>query len=205
VVAGRQKKGRGRLRRVWLSAEGGLYFTMVLRPDIPVALSPRINFLASLVLAETIRRRYGIDARVKWPNDILVAGKKLCGMLAEMEAEGDMTTFVNIGIGINVNHLPRPKEQPAVSLRQLLGRTVSRTALLKDFLQAFDRRFSVDALTHAVAEWKTYTMTLGQPVRIVTTRETTKGIAEDIDETGALLLRLADGSKKTIICGDCFQ
>ena len=205
VVAGRQKKGRGRLKRVWLSARGGLYFTMVLRPDIPVALSPRISFLASLVLADTLHRRYAIDARVKWPNDILVNGKKLCGMLAEMEAEADMVTFVNIGIGINVNHLPRPKEQPATSLKRLLKKDVSRTALLADFLKSFNDRFSGEALVNVIAEWKRYTMTLNQPVRIVTTRETTEGIAEDVDETGALLLRLADGSQKKIICGDCFQ
>jgi BirA family biotin operon repressor/biotin-[acetyl-CoA-carboxylase] ligase len=99
VVAGSQKEGRGRLKRAWLSSEGGLYFTMVLRPEIPIALAPRLNFLASLVLAQTLQQLFKIEAKVKWPNDILVKGKKLSGMLSEMEAEADLVTFVNIGIG----------------------------------------------------------------------------------------------------------
>jgi len=205
VVAGRQKAGRGRLRRVWLSPAGGLYFTMVLRPEIPTELTARVNFFASMILARVLRGSYGIDAKLKWPNDILVNGDKLCGMLSEMEAEAGMATFVNIGIGINVNNDPRPKEQGATSLKKLLGRRVFRADVLTDFLDAFESRFDLHALDNVVAEWKRYTMTIGQQVRIVTTRETTAGFAEDVDENGALLLKLANGTRKRVICGDCFQ
>lgn len=205
VIAGRQKKGRGRLRRVWLSSTGGLYFTLVLRPEIPTELTTRVNFFASLVLVQTLRRMYRIEAMVKWPNDILVDGKKLVGMLAEMEAEAEMATFVNIGIGINVNNRPKPKEQKAISLKKLLKRNVSRAELLLEFLCDFEKRFCRDAVEHVIGEWKKYTMTIGQPVRIVTTRETTEGLAVDVDHSGALLLKLADGSIKRIISGDCFQ
>ena len=106
VVAGRQTRGRGRLKRQWLSDDGGLYFTMVLRPDIPVLMSSRVNFLASLTLACVLRELFQIDAAVKWPNDILVDGHKISGMLSELEAETDRVLFINIGMGINVNNDP---------------------------------------------------------------------------------------------------
>ena len=106
VVAGRQTQGRGRLRRVWSSEEGGLYFTVVLRPRIPVRWSSRVNFLASLTLASILRQGYGVDAGLKWPNDILVGGRKLCGLLSEMESEGEQVNFINVGIGLNVNNDP---------------------------------------------------------------------------------------------------
>jgi BirA family biotin operon repressor/biotin-[acetyl-CoA-carboxylase] ligase len=84
VIAGRQTQGRGRLRRRWASEEGGLYFTVVLRPRIPVLWSARVNFLSALVLAAVLRENYGVDAGLKWPNDILVRGRKLSGLLSEM-------------------------------------------------------------------------------------------------------------------------
>ena len=115
VIAGRQTKGRGRLKRQWLSDDGGIYFTLVLRPDIPVPLSSRVNFLASLTLARVLRELFQIDAAVKWPNDILVDGRKISGMLSELEAEIDRVLFINIGMGINVNNDPSRVEPGASS------------------------------------------------------------------------------------------
>lgn len=205
VIAGRQQKGRGRLKRTWFSAEGGLYFTMVLRPEIPIALAPRLNFLASLVLARTLRNLYGIDAGVKWPNDILVQGKKLSGMLSEMEAEADLVSFVNIGIGVNVNNDPTDKEPAAISLKKLQKKAFSRKELLIRFLNEFENRLDTVSHDKVISEWKRYTMTLNQPVRIVTTRDSTEGIAVDVDENGALILKLTNGSLKKIVSGDCYQ
>ena len=110
VIAGRQTKGRGRLERRWLSDDGGLYFTMVLRPVIPVQLSFKVNFLASLTLARVIRKMLQVDARVKWPNDILVGDRKVSGMLSELEADGDRRFFICVGMGINVNNDPSRAE-----------------------------------------------------------------------------------------------
>ncbi|MDF1593238.1 MAG: biotin--[acetyl-CoA-carboxylase] ligase [Desulfobacterales bacterium] len=204
VIAGRQQQGRGRLKRVWLSADGGLYFTMVLRPGVPTALAPRINFLASLVLAQTLRRLYSIDAKVKWPNDILVDGKKISGMLSEMEADSDTATFINIGIGVNVNNDPSNREPGAISLKKIHGKAFSRKALLTDFLDVFETRLESLSLDAVIPEWKRHTLTLGRSVKIVTTRETVEGVAEDVDDNGALLLRLPDGSLKKIVSGDCY-
>lgn len=205
VMAGRQNKGRGRLKRVWFSDEGGLYFTTVLRPQIPPAISHKVNFSASLVLARTLRKMYGIDARVKWPNDILVDGKKVSGMLSEMEAEADMVTFINVGLGINVNNDPTRDEPKASSLKNILGRKISRKNFLSEFLDEFEKQIDNVDFDNVIPEWKKYTITLNQHVRIVTNHDVSEGLAADVDENGALVLELSDGSTKRIIYGDCFH
>jgi BirA family biotin operon repressor/biotin-[acetyl-CoA-carboxylase] ligase len=204
VIAGRQTRGRGRLKRRWLSDDGGLYFTLVMRPQIPVQLSFRMNFLASLTLVRVIRQMFQIDAMVKWPNDILVAERKISGMLSELEAEADRVFFINIGMGINVNNDPSDAEPGATSLKKIAGRELSKKDLLARFLEAFGHRTRSADLDNVVTEWKKYAVTLGRQVRIVTQREETEGTAVDVDENGALVLELANGDRKKIIYGDCF-
>jgi BirA family transcriptional regulator, biotin operon repressor / biotin---[acetyl-CoA-carboxylase] ligase len=204
VVAGRQARGRGRLRRFWSSKEGGLYFTVVLRPRIPVLWSSRVNFLASFTLASILRQGYGVAAGLKWPNDILVDGRKLCGLLSEMESEGEQVSFINIGIGLNVNNDLPKVQPPAVSLKALLGRELPRRELLSRFLDALEQGIAAEPWDRVIHEWKTCSVTLNRPVRIVTTKEETRGVAVDVDENGALLLRQDDGTIATILYGDCF-
>ncbi len=205
VIAGRQTKGRGRLKRTWLSSEGGLYFSMILRPKIPPALSSRVNFAASMILARTLRKMFEIDAMVKWPNDILIDGRKVSGLLSEMEAETDRVRFINVGVGINVNNDPTVREPMAISLKKILGRKISRRALLSEFLDRFESRLNHGTLENVVFEWKKYAETLNRQVRIVTNREISEGLAIDVDKNGALILKLADGSLKKITHGDCFH
>lgn len=205
VVAERQTAGRGRMQRIWLSSEGGLYFTIVLRPPIPPVLSFRINYAASVTLANTIRRMYNIDAGVKWPNDILVGGKKIAGLLSEMEAESDSIAFLNVGIGINVNNDPTIGEPGASSLKQILGKKISRKQLLSEFLDQFESRITHRPLHHIISEWKACTVTLNRRVRIVTAHEVSEGLAADVDENGALVLALDDGTVKQVMYGDCFH
>lgn len=203
VIAGAQKKGRGRLKRTWFSTRGGLYFTIVLRPQIPPALSYRLNFCASLALASVFREKYDVGAMVKWPNDILAGDRKLVGMLSEMEAESDLVSYVNIGIGINVNNDPTPDEPKAVSLREILGREVLRKDVLADFLEEFGNRLKTGT-DRVISEWKEYTVTLNRMVKVATMNEVTEGFAKDVDEDGALILELPDGTLKKVIYGDCF-
>ena len=205
VIAGRQTSGRGRLNRQWVSDDGGLYFTMILRPNIPVALSSRMNFLASLTMAYVLREMYQIEAAVKWPNDILVNERKLSGMLSELEAEADRVFFINIGMGINVNNDPTGVEPGATSLKKLSGREISRIKLLGRFLDEFEDRLKNVDFENVISEWKKYSVTLQRQVRIVTQREVSEGLALDVDENGALVIELADGTQKTIVYGDCFH
>lgn len=205
VVAEQQSAGRGRLNRSWHSATGGLYFTIVLRRQIPPALSPRLNLCASLVLAEILRSDYDIPARVKWPNDVLVDGRKIAGILAEMEAEADRVSYVTIGVGVNVNNDPTPAQPGAVSMRQISGNPVSRKQLLAAFLDRFEARLESESMESVISRWKSLSITIGRKVKIVTQQGETEGRAIDVDAHGSLILELADGTRQTIFYGDCFH
>lgn len=205
VIAGRQISGRGRLNRSWLSEEGGLYFTTVLRPDLPPALSFRVSFLASMTLARTLKEIFSIDARVKWPNDILVSERKISGMLSELEAEADRVAFINIGIGINVNNDPSAAQPTATSIKEILGREVSKKDILFRYLDAIEKEMQTAALDRVIQDWKQYAATLNRDVRVVTSKQVFTGRAIDVDDSGALILKSADGSLQKILYGDCFH
>ncbi len=205
VIAGRQVSGRGRLKREWLSDKGGLYFTMVLRPNLPPVLSFRVSFLASLTLARTLNEMFGVDVRVKWPNDLLVDERKISGMLSELEAEADRVAFINVGVGVNVNNDPSAIEPAAISLKAILGRKVSKKDILARYLDAFEQQMQTAALDRVIEEWKAFTVTLNREVRVVTTREVFTGKAVDVDDSGALVLKCTDGSLQKILYGDCFH
>ena len=205
VVAQRQTRGRGRMKRTWLSADGGLYFTVVVRPDIPVMLAGLLNLAAAMDMANILRSLYPVDARLKWPNDILVNKHKICGVLSQMEAEGDQVAHVNIGIGLNVNNSPETEEPIAISLKALLGRPVPRREILAAFLDAFEKRVLKFDPHVVIEEWKSLTVTLGRHVRVVTVKDMVEGTALDVDAHGGLVLQLADGTCQTVIYGDCFH
>jgi len=205
VVADRQHHGRGRLDRRWLSADGGLYITVVLRPLLPPALGPRAVFCASLSLAEVLDRKFAVAAAVKWPNDVLVGERKIAGILSEMEAEADRISYLNVGIGINVNNDPSGAMARAVCLQQLVGRPVSRKHLLADFLDDFQQRLEKRPPEELVAAWKRRCVTLGRNVEIVTHRESLTGRAVDVDESGSLILETAGGHRRVVYYGDCFH
>jgi len=205
VIAGTQTQGRGRMDRDWVSQEGGLYFTLVLRPDIPAVMSPRVNFAASLVLAHSLQDVCGIDARVKWPNDILIKNKKISGMLSDMEAAEDQVAFINIGIGINMNNRPPLDLPTATSVRALKGEFVSRKLFLAEFLNRLETKMHQQDFSTVIDEWKSISATLGQQVRIVSRHEVTQGKAVDVDPNGALIVETQNGDLKIIYYGDCFH
>jgi BirA family biotin operon repressor/biotin-[acetyl-CoA-carboxylase] ligase len=142
---------------------------------------------------------------VKWPNDILVNGCKVSGMLSELEAEAERILFINIGMGINVNNDPSRDEPAASSLKLITGKEISRKELLSRFLDEFEFQMKNADLDTIISEWKDVAITLNRHVRIVTNTEESQGIAVDVDENGALVLKLADGTYKKIVYGDCFH
>jgi len=205
VIAETQTSGRGRMDRSWYSPEGGLYFTLVLRPHIPPVMSPLVNFGAAFVLARTLQEFCGVEALVKWPNDVLIYGKKVSGMLSEMEAAGDQVSFVNIGIGINMNNDLPPDLPFATSIKNISGKTWSRKRFLSEFLDRLENRIHQPDLANVIEEWKSCSATLGHQVRIVSRQGVTKGKAVDVDPSGALVVRTADGTIKKVYYGDCFH
>lgn len=204
VVADVQTQGRGRLQRKWQSEPGGLYFTIVIRPEIPPSLAPLLNLAAAVDLARVLEQSHSIDARLKWPNDVLVDGGKIAGILSLMEAESDRVNFVALGIGININNAPDHLDQPVTSLRRLIGCSTSRSAFLKAFLDSFHQRLGQDFPADVIAEWKQLSSTLGQKVKISTTTTDYEGIAVDIEASGALVIKTIDGDMRSVVFGDCF-
>ena len=205
VIAETQTRGRGRLSREWLSPEGGIYFTLVLRPRISPAYAPRINLMAAVAVAATIRKLFGLKAELKWPNDVLIKGRKVCGILAEMDAEMDVVNFVNVGIGINANTSVPQFEKTATSLKDALGREISRKEFLSALLVGIERRQALLMEADLLEEWKKLSATLNKDVRIMSLGEEVIGQAIDIDATGALILKGQDGSLRTVLVGDCIH
>jgi BirA family transcriptional regulator, biotin operon repressor / biotin---[acetyl-CoA-carboxylase] ligase len=213
IIAQNQTEGRGRLNREWISSEGGLWFTLVLKPDLPPPLAYILNFAASLSLSRCLNDLFDIDAKVKWPNDLLFKNEKLAGLLSEMETEGDMLQFVNIGIGLNVNNSPEKDIPGSVSIKNILGRDLSRREILIKFLTIFEELYQ-DINNHRInskkiiSMWKKHTSTIGKEVSIETFGKKYRGFATDVDTTGALLLQVDDDSGKNsikkVIYGDCF-
>lgn len=205
VIAEAQTRGRGRLSREWLSPEGGIYFTLVLHPGISPAYAPRINLMASIAVAVTIRKLFGLKAELKWPNDVLIENRKVCGILAEMDAEMDAVNFVNVGIGINANTSIPQFEKTATSLKDVLGREISRKEFLNALLVEIEHWQALLMKADLLEEWKKLSGTLDKDVRVVAPGEVIIGRAIDIDTTGALIIRESNGSLKKAIAGDCIH
>jgi BirA family transcriptional regulator, biotin operon repressor / biotin---[acetyl-CoA-carboxylase] ligase len=205
VIAESQTGGRGRLSREWLSPEGGIYCTIILRPRIGPTYAPRINLMAAVAVAATIRKLFGVKAQLKWPNDVLIDGKKVSGILAEMGAETDIVNFVNVGIGINANNSTARFEKTATSLKKVLGRQISRREFLSALIVEIERRQPVLMNAALLKEWKRLSVTLGKEVRVMGLDEEAKGQAIDIDATGALILKATNGSLQTVVAGDCIH
>ncbi len=205
VVAEHQTRGRGRLNREWESEPGGLWFTLILVPDIPPPMAYLYNFAASLSLSKALEILFNIDVRVKWPNDLLWEGRKLVGLLSEIETQADMIRFLLVGIGINVNNNPASESFNAISLRQILGHRVSRKQILVAFLKEFLFQTQVMDPAKIMHAWKKRTATIGSRVRVQTHKQTVQGLAMDVDDTGTLLLKDDHHQVHKIIYGDCFH
>jgi BirA family biotin operon repressor/biotin-[acetyl-CoA-carboxylase] ligase len=205
VIAEAQTRGRGRLSREWISPAGGIYFTIVLRPRISPAYAPKINLMASVAVAATIRKLFELKAELKWPNDVLIEGRKVCGILAEMDAEMDAVNFVNIGIGINANNSIPQFERKVTSLKSELGREISRKELLSALLTEIEQWQPLLMDADLLEEWKKLSVTLNKDVRILAPGEVIVGKAIDIDTTGSLIIKAKNGSVKKAMAGDCIH
>ncbi len=203
VIAEMQTHGKGRLGRRFLTPPGGLWMSIILRPQIDPMHAPNITLLAAVSVTKALRRA-GLEAAIKWPNDVLVNGKKICGILTEMSAEMDAVNFIILSIGINVNN-DAPLET-ATTMRAELGREVNRVRFTQSLLETLDEdylRFKEEGFTPVLWSWRRYSDTLGRPVEVTYQEEVVRGIAQDVDEDGSLLVKTGDGSIRKIVSGDC--
>ena len=208
VVAETQSGGRGRVGRQWSSPQGGVYFSMILRPDMKPSEALRLPLVAGVAVAQAIKRNTKLAPKLKWPNDIMLQDRKVGGILTEMSAEMDRLDWVIIGIGLNVNtsHESYPEEVQGVatSLMELGGKIIPRVKLLQDILFEFESLY--DDLVKSGFElirdrWKSFSNTIGAKVVVSTPTEKVIGTAVDIDSDGALILKKEDGSLEKIIAG----
>lgn len=204
VLAEEQKGGRGRLNRAWVSPRGGLWFTLVLR-SVQIEIVGLVSLALGVAVAKAVRGLYGVDAKLKWPNDVLVGGKKLAGVLVESIVEGSEVCFLLAGVGINVNNeLLPPVCESATSIRELLGNPVPRVPLLLRTLKEID---TVYAQLHSglrdvvLNEWRALSVTLGRPVCVDTHDGKYEGLAVDVDCSGGLIVEM-DGRRVTFYYGD---
>lgn len=210
VIADHQTSGKGRLGRRWESPSGvNLYCSVVLRPDILPYEAPQLTFLSAVAVARAITTVTGLQPSIKWPNDLLLHGSKVAGLLNEMNAETDRIGFVILGIGINVNmrtqQFPADLRHPATSLMLEAGSPVSRLALLTCLLHELDReylRFKSCGFGPVREEWASYCNAFGREVQVSQGAVILRGAFDGIDEDGALLVRYGDGRQERVLSGD---
>ncbi|PKM81393.1 MAG: biotin--[acetyl-CoA-carboxylase] ligase [Firmicutes bacterium HGW-Firmicutes-14] len=210
VIAEEQTGGRGRMGRSWYSPPGqGIWFTLILRPPVNPADAAKITMVSAVAAARGIREYTGLAAGIKWPNDILLSGRKAVGILTEMNAEIDRVNYLVVGIGININvdrgQVSSELAAALASLEEEAGRHLSRIELLAAILNDLDRLYRefIDGnFSQILIEWRKMSVTLGKLVKVTSLHDTDEGLAFDVDEEGALLLRKKDGSVRRILAGD---
>ena len=210
TIAETQSSGRGRLDRRWYSPIGGLWFSVVMRPKIHASQVSQLTLMAALSVIQTLRDLYGLEANAKWPNDVLVNGRKICGILGEANSEAGKVSFVIMGIGVNGNFdvhkaLPESIAASATSLETEIGHKIGLEQLFITLLKKFEADYNMYAhrgFSYILAKWKGHANFLSREVDVIDQQKTFRGIAEDVDANGALALRLRDGTLKSFLAAD---
>lgn len=211
VLADEQIKGKGRHGRHWSSpSKGGIYMSCILRPAIAPNEISRITLLAAVAVAQAIRDVTSLEVTIKWPNDIMVDNRKLCGILTEMKAEQDSVDFVVLGIGINVNAAKIELPKGAASIKEELHRrgrkiNLSRVELTKRVLERLEEYYNLmksDGFEPIIDIWKDLSVMIGSRVKVSIHGKTFEGLAHDINPDGALVVRTESGILEKVSSGD---
>jgi BirA family biotin operon repressor/biotin-[acetyl-CoA-carboxylase] ligase len=212
IIAEEQTGGVGRMGRAWVSPSGGIWITIVLKPDVPVDHIFMITMAGSIAVARAIRNEFDIGALIKWPNDVFIGTKKVAGLLLELSAEADVVHHALLSIGIDVN-VPISNFSPELqdritSISAEMGHEVDRASFLARILKEFESRYLLvesGEYDTIIREWKSISCTLENRVQIRTLKNSFEGDAVDIDEFGALIIRKENGKLERVIAGDCFH
>lgn len=209
VVAETQSSAKGRRGRSWMAPSGsGVWFSLLLRPKIAPEHASMLTLVAAMAVEKGIRDLAGIEGRIKWPNDIVIEGKKICGILTEMSADMDDVNHVVVGIGINANIREFPKElrDKATSLLLVSGQMVRRAALLNAVLLAWEEYYGkylqTEDLSLLAAEYNTRLAGLGGMVRVLAPKREYTGISRGINHKGELLVEREDGTVTEVMSGE---
>ena len=209
VVSDRQDGGKGRRGRSWASPSGvGIWMSLILRPEIAPSSASMLTLAAALAVREGIREETGLSPLIKWPNDLVLNGKKICGILTEMSTELMEIQYVITGIGINVNQREFPSEirDTATSLSLEAGRCFRRSSLIAAILKAFEKDYTAflktGDLSLLLEEYNACLVNRGKEVCILDPSGEYRAVAEGIDESGSLLVTLPDGTRREIISGE---
>jgi BirA family biotin operon repressor/biotin-[acetyl-CoA-carboxylase] ligase len=198
VIAAEQREGCGRFGREWLSPPGNLYLSLVLKPPQPLWFWPQFTMLAALAVASAVESVPAGPVGLKWPNDVLLADRKVCGILAEVAGD-----YLILGIGVNVNAPIAERAAAATSVREVTGTAADLSSFTKLVIEEIDAGFG-RALQGAdfVQLWAARLVTLGRHVCVHTGRGRVEGLAETVTNEGALVVRMSDGSRETFLAGD---
>lgn len=210
IIAEAQTRGRGRLGRSWVSPPFvNLYFSVILRPQLPPVHAPQLTLMAAVALADTIASFIGTPPTIKWPNDILVGDKKLAGVLTESSCDSERIEFVILGIGINLNYpvalMPEVIRERATSIVTLTKNNISRESFVRRLIQDLDRCYGEleeDGFASLATRWEALFGLRGKKVRVEMTDHMMVGTAKGIDRDGALILEDERGERQRIIAGD---
>ncbi|MBK5252652.1 MAG: biotin--[acetyl-CoA-carboxylase] ligase [Peptostreptococcaceae bacterium] len=209
VVSEEQNSGRGRLGREWTSPSGkGIWMSLLLKPKIAPQDAPKLTQIAAAALIETIKCLYGLDVKVKWPNDIVVGDRKVCGILTEMEAEVDCVNYIVLGIGINANIDVFSEElaDKATSMKIEIGEAVDRKKLLFHFLNCLERFldlfFEDGDFEKALNICRKHSAVIGKKIWIKEKNNSVEVLATGINDSGELVVQYEDGSEKEILSGE---
>ena len=206
VLAESQTKGRGRLGRSWFSPKyKGIYLSLILRPKILPNQASIFTLLSAVSICDALKEIVGVEAKIKWPNDILIHNKKLGGILTELNAEMDEIYFIIIGMGLNVNNDKKTLIDGATSLKEQKKENINRITLLQEILRKIEANyllFQKKGSQSIIEKWCSYNITLGKRVKIICQKEHLEGQAMSIDIDGGLLLRNDSGLTQKIMTGD---
>lgn len=208
VIAEKQNAGRGRFDRVWFSPAGGIYLSIILKPEISLIRSFKITLLAGVSTSSAIEKLVGLKTFLKWPNDVLFNSRKISGILTEVYNK----IFIIVGIGINtnisLNKFPEDLRGSITTVKKELGREISNYKLIRILLEEFEKNYLIlkeGKDEEILKEWKEKSQTLGMRVKVISNRGEIKGRAVDLDENGFLLVELQNGRIEKIMEGDVFH
>lgn len=209
VVADYQNGGKGRRGRTWVMPHRkAIAMSLIVRPDIRPEKASMMTLVTGMAVAEAIKKVTGLDTKIKWPNDIVINGKKISGILTEMSAEMDGINYVVIGIGINANFTEFPEElrETATSLQQQLGYPVDRGAIIcmtmKIFEIYYERFMETQSMKGLAEEYQQMLVNLDRQVRVLEPGNEYSGVARGIDETGQLLVEKENGETVAVYAGE---